>query len=590
MAPSPRVEPWPNHITGKARTGWPVGDSAQAIGRANERRCGPASQRGAIGVMTAFLLVGLVVVVTLALDAGRLYLEQRRLQQAADLAAVSTAAGCDALFQGEACRSGELRQAAIAAAAANGVVVGADSEQGEATLGVTQGALDDEGVFDDEEGLANAVSVVLNRQVPSSLLANLGELLGNEVEDLVMLQASGVARRTAVVTLSAGTRLLALDTSESTLLDALLGKLIGGSLDLTVLGADDGVGLDVSLGEVLDVDALDVDLDEGLTQNLAQTLNEPLVLHTLGSRLASVLDLAGGNPVLGDAPGDSFTLGELLAIDTSGEVSMTSLLEARVPVRDLLEGALLLTTSKQQDSVSLGLADLSPLVVGLGLGLADISLELDVISPPSIAVGPPGPSAASLASDCAPSSCYRSVARNAQLGVALDVELNVLGLIGVKASTRVTGASGKAAIGSLAPADDSLALTLAARRELLEVTQSVEGTGLLGIGSVSQTVRSGGTGDATQLIRWPAQKGAEFDDQGGAQLTGVLSGLLSDLGLSALLSGTLTDVNTILLEPLLEGLGIGINTLEVRVLAVDAGGVESLTACEATQAGCRGGT
>ena len=70
----------------------------------------------------------------------------------------------------------------------------------------------------------------------------------------------------------------------------------------------------------------------------------------------------------------------------------------------------------------------------------------------------------------------------------------------------------------------------------------------------------------------------------------MLSGLLSDLGLSALLSGTLTDVNTILLEPLLEGLGIGINTLEVRVLAVDAGGVESLTACEATQAGCRGGT
>ena len=55
-----------------------------------------------------------------------------------------------------------------------------------------------------------------------------------------------------------------------------------------------------------------------------------------------------------------------------------------VPVRDLLEGALLLTTSKQQDGVSLGLDDLSPLVVGLGLGLADISLELDVISPPSI--------------------------------------------------------------------------------------------------------------------------------------------------------------------------------------------------------------
>ena len=63
MAPSPRVEPWPNHVTGKARTGWPVGDSSQAIGRAKERRCGPASQRGAIGVMTAFLLVGLVVVV-----------------------------------------------------------------------------------------------------------------------------------------------------------------------------------------------------------------------------------------------------------------------------------------------------------------------------------------------------------------------------------------------------------------------------------------------------------------------------------------------------------------------------------------------
>ncbi len=589
MAPSPPSEPSRNLVSVEAWSCWPAGDGAQAIGRAKERVRGPASQRGAIGVMTAFLLVGLVVVVTLALDAGRLYLEQRRLQQAADLAAVSTAASCDALFQGEACRSGELRQAAIAAAADNGVVVGADVVQGEATLAVIQGSLDDQGVFDDEAGLANAVSVVLNRQVASSLLANLGELLGDEVEDQVMLQAIGVARRTAVVTLSAGTSLLALDTSESTLLDALLGELIGGSLDLTVLGADDGVGLDVSLGEVLGVETLDVDLDEGLAQSFAQTLNEPLDLHTLGNRLASVLDLAGGTPVLGDAPGESFTLGELLAIDTSGEVSVNSLLEARIPIRDLLEGALMLTTSKQQNGVSLGLSDLSPLVAGLGLGLADIALELDVISPPSIAVGPPGPSVASLASDCAPSNCYRSVARNAQLGVALDLELNVLGLIGVKASTRVTGADGKAAIGSLAPADEALALTLAARRELLEVTQSVEGTGLLGLGSVSQTVRSGGAGDATRLIRWPAQKGAEFDDQGGSQLTGVLSGLLSNLGLSALLNETLTDVNTTLLEPLLEGLGIGVNTLEVRVLAVDAGGVESLTACEATQAGCRGG-
>ncbi|MEE3215953.1 MAG: pilus assembly protein TadG-related protein, partial [Pseudomonadota bacterium] len=178
--------------------------------------------------MTAFLLVWLVALVTLALDAGRLYLEQRRLQQAADLAAVSAAASCQALFQGDACGHASLRLWAIDAVQENGI----DVDAGDATLTLTQGAVDDGGRFLTESGLANSVEVRLQREVPSSLLANLGELIGGEVDDNTRLTATGVARRASMVTLSAGTSLLEVDTSESAVLALLLDRLIGARLDL----------------------------------------------------------------------------------------------------------------------------------------------------------------------------------------------------------------------------------------------------------------------------------------------------------------------------------------------------------------------
>ncbi|MBN8411982.1 pilus assembly protein TadG-related protein [Halomonas litopenaei] len=543
-------------------------------------------QRGAIGVMTAFLLVWLVALVTLALDAGRLYLEQRRLQQAADLAAVSAAASCQALFQGDACGHASLRQWAIDAVQENGI----DVDAGDATLTLTQGAVDDGGRFITESGLANSVEVRLQREVPSSLLANLGELIGGEVDDNTRLTATGVARRASMVTLSAGTSLLEVDTSESAVLALLLDRLVGARLDLTVLGAYDGVGLELSLGELLGVESLDVDLEEQLAQSLD--------LEALGQRIREALDSVGANPVRPGAPGERFTLAELLAIDPQGEVAVRDILTARVPVRELLEGALLLDASKQ-GGVRLGLADLSSIAVGLGL--ADLSLALEVISPPTIAVGPPGPAGASLASDCS-SSCYPSVARNAQLELSLELGLGVAGLLNVEVSTRVTGAEGRAAVDAMAALDDGLELSVVAQRSLVQIEQEVR---LLGLFSNDEEATAGSAQGAKEQRRlgWPDQSRAVFDGQGGAQVTqvlnglvtsvvnqlGLLGGLVSTLGVPSLLSATLSDVNTALLEPALEGLGIGVNTLDVRVLAVDAGGVESLTGCATSWAGCQDG-
>ncbi|MEE3215753.1 MAG: hypothetical protein VX259_09325, partial [Pseudomonadota bacterium] len=337
---------------------------------------------------------------------------------------------------------------------------------------------------------------------------------------------------------------LEVDTSESAVLALLLDRLVGARLDLTVLGAYDGVGLELSLGELLGVESLDVDLEEQLAQSLD--------LEALGQRIREALDSVSANPVRPGAPGERFTLAELLAIDPQGEVAVRDILTARVPVRELLEGALLLDASKQ-GGVRLGLADLSSIAVGLGL--ADLSLALEVISPPTIAVGAPGPAGASLVSDCS-SSCYRSVARNAQLELSLELGLGVAGLLNVEVSTRVTGAEGRAAVDAMAALDDGLELSVVAQRSLVQIEQEVR---LLGLFSNDEEATAGSAQGAKEQRRlvWPGQSRAVFDGQGGAQVTqvldglvtsvvnqlGLLGGLVSTLGVPSLLSATLSDVN-----------------------------------------------
>lgn len=49
---------------------------------------GPQQQRGAIGLMAAVTLGMVLLFMLLVIDSGRLYLEQRKLQRVADMAAL----------------------------------------------------------------------------------------------------------------------------------------------------------------------------------------------------------------------------------------------------------------------------------------------------------------------------------------------------------------------------------------------------------------------------------------------------------------------------------------------------------------------
>ncbi len=53
--------------------------------------CGPARQRGAIGLMAALTLTLALAFMLLVVDTGRLYLEKRSLQRVADMAALEAA-------------------------------------------------------------------------------------------------------------------------------------------------------------------------------------------------------------------------------------------------------------------------------------------------------------------------------------------------------------------------------------------------------------------------------------------------------------------------------------------------------------------
>ena len=60
------------------------------------RKYRPPRRRGAIAVLSAFLMVGMLAMVALAIDVGYLQVARTQLQQSADAAALAIIAGFDA--------------------------------------------------------------------------------------------------------------------------------------------------------------------------------------------------------------------------------------------------------------------------------------------------------------------------------------------------------------------------------------------------------------------------------------------------------------------------------------------------------------
>lgn len=197
---------------------------------------------GSVTVMFSGALSMLVAISALAVDTASLYNDKRRLQAAADAAALAAAADP---------QSG--RTAAVAAITANG---GTGGEMDRFDLGIYTPdpaiASTARFVTGAHASMANAAKVHLQRPANTIFARAIG------VERFITIEATATAARIDLASFSLGSRLASV---EGGLVNSILSGLAGTNLNLTVADYNGLAGADVDILRFLDVLKTDLDLD-----------------------------------------------------------------------------------------------------------------------------------------------------------------------------------------------------------------------------------------------------------------------------------------------------------------------------------------
>ncbi|CAG0979689.1 hypothetical protein MTYP_01686 [Methylophilaceae bacterium] len=527
------------------------------------RRLSPNSfrnQRGAIGLFGVLTLLLAVLFTALAVDSGRLWMQQRKLQSIADIAAIqaSRQLGCSASLN-------DVMAAAQAAAANNGFAGQLSQGPNLVDLGsVTTSA----GIREFTSGAsAEAVFVRATQEVPSSLVA--GGLFGGTIT----LTAEAVSvSDPSLAAFSAGSFLVSLDSEDSALLNALLGGMLGSSLNLDVLSYRGIAATRITLQDMLAVsggigtvdDLLDADMQIG---DLLE-----LFANAAGQNGAADIQAIAGMQTIAGATVDnaSLTLGELLAVTTPDTNAAATV---GLNALSLITAAAMIANG--QNAVTL-----NALLPGVNVGLT-------VIEPPQMAIGPP---AGADGTAC-------TTAKTAQIRVLAGVNL-----LGIDILLKMEVAQGEASLLQIDANDDSTQVTIGAQPGIASIAlRNQSDTGPAEINLLGLKV-------ATLGLNLPLQNpsGAELDfdvahpvandlpqtqsvssSVGGSlanalsqqstievkllplvPLVGaVISPLLNNLlnGLLPLLGTTLGNIAGAILDPLLNLLGIELGGLDITL-------------------------
>ncbi|MGE8499211.1 MAG: TadG family pilus assembly protein [Pseudomonas sp.] len=453
--------------------------------------CLARQQRGAIGVMSVMVLGLLVMFLVLVADAGRLFMEQRRLQRVADLSAL------EASSYGAMCGNGTYTQAlqhARAGAQRNGFAGPLDAGGSQVQLGVVQRSADGtRRIFNADPAQPQAVRVQVARTVPASLV--LGGLFGEQVT----LRAQAVAQRTPLASFSLGSGLLALDSNQSVVLNAILGRMLGTTLNLDAASYKALAGAMVNLLEVSDrLRLAGVNLAAGTVDELLQTnvtagkviAATVAALDGRGTLSATVRN--GLNPLLATGVGPATVkLGDILKVQSPAAMNREAL-RTDLSVMDLITSLAFLSNRSQAVNVSLDGTGLLSL-----LGLGSLSVRLYIVEAPQIAIGLPGRD---------PQGNWRTQVRTAQLRVQISSVLTVPLVARVNFGLALDVAQGWAALESI-----DCGSLLSAERDVHIVTQP-------GIASLSLGTFSGNMGASNPII-----SPISVDVLGGALLTVAVS-------------------------------------------------------------------
>lgn len=384
---------------------------------------GPARQRGAIGLLAALTLGLALMFMLLVLDSGRLYLEQRKLQRVADVAALEAVTR-----DGDCLANLTAARYATQSATRNGLTV-ADGITLSTTCGILQTGADKLRSFTPDASKKAAIRVIATRVVPTSIAAGVGALFSPGPASLnTRLTATAVAAPAVLpplAMLTIGSTALVVDSSKSAALNLLLGKMLGGSLNLSAVGWQGLVDTNINLLSYLNQLAVDVNVSAG---NYTELLNKKIKLTQLLDTAITVLQ-AGGTTAnvavsgLTDlkvvAGSTELALGQLLQLQTG---TPSSALNTNLQVFQLVEAFVQLANSQNGIVVDLPL-NIPALVNG--------SVRVKVIEPPQLsAVGNP---ALAKANPMGPDRIY---VRTAQVRTVLSLNLPPLltGVTGLPAA------------------------------------------------------------------------------------------------------------------------------------------------------------
>jgi uncharacterized membrane protein len=379
------------------------------------RLAGYARQRGAIGLIAAVTLGTALVFLLLVIDSSRLYVEKRKLQSIADMAALEAVQ-----------RKGDCLPAtntaptyAGASAVRNGYVI----PPGSALIvkcGVLATGATNQRVFSADSTKTDAIQVIASRPVMTSVagglwaMANGGGYNLNTQLSAVAVAAPKILPPQAQLTIKS--TLVTVDSTKSAALNLLFGQLLGGSLNLSVAGWQGLVDTNINLLSYLNQLALNVGVTAGaydqlLTKNLkiSQLLDAAITVLNAGGSTASVAvsGLTSINAIIGNL---DVTLGSLLQLQTG---SVSAGLNTSLNVFQLAEAFVQLANTKN------GVVATIPVNIP---GLVNAGVQVKVIQPPQLsAIGDP-----TYAKDTTPAT--RIYVRTAQMSVGLTLGLPVLDL------------------------------------------------------------------------------------------------------------------------------------------------------------------
>ena len=321
------------------------------------RQSGSVAMLGAIWLMIAVICLATI-------DIGNVFWQKRELQKIADLAALAGASG--ALDQNS-CRTNAERNLTL-----NGSVV---SELVTAQAGHWDKSASPFFGSASKASEINACRVSFQRTVPFLFVFAAGAERGRQISaQATAMQSARIAR------LSVRSTLLALDTEKSALLDAVVGGMLGGKINLGVAGWQGIANANISLLSFFDALAVRAGLNVGDYDQVVKTkVTLDKVMLAMLDALPQQGSLAAVNALNALALGVGNIQIALQDILKLGTGLGSAALRTDVNVLDLVTTVAQLANS--QNAAKVG--------VNLNLGLVEVGLNLKVIEPPQSAIGDP---------------------------------------------------------------------------------------------------------------------------------------------------------------------------------------------------------